>query len=215
MGTIILRGISSALVATVLTILAGMIWNVMGFGGLSVSNLVDIGLAVSCLFGGFRAGRESGQWFLGGVTGAGYVIVGVLLLALFAPVRTLGVFQVLAEGALLGSIAGAFAAGGAPVSRRRPLGQGRWASGRSYGRDNIWAEEKAFDEKPNYDKVSDEIYPNKDESYENFSEEEYKDKNGKDDGLYDRELPEEAIVDKYRSGNPWWEEEIGQKRAGV
>lgn len=80
----------------------------MGFQVIGVSGLVDIGLAVSCLSGGYRAGKESGLWFLGGIAGAGYVGAGVILLALFAPVRTLGVMQVLVEGVILGAVAGAF-----------------------------------------------------------------------------------------------------------
>ena len=111
MGTAVLRGISAALLVTVLTLLAGLLWRATGLGGLSVSNLVDIGLLVSCLVGGYRAGQESGAWVLGGLAGAGYVGVAVLILALFLPVSSWGIMQVLAEGGVIGLIAGAFGAG--------------------------------------------------------------------------------------------------------
>ena len=111
MGGFVLRGITTALLVTVLTLFAGIIWNAMGSSGLSVSRLVDIGLFLSCLVGGYRAAKESGVWLMGGVTGAGYVIVGTLLLALFLPIRGLGFLQVLAEGALIGLVAGAIGAG--------------------------------------------------------------------------------------------------------
>lgn len=141
MGTAILRGISASLLVTVLTLMGGMLWTAMGFGGISVSGLVDIGLLLSCLIGGYRTGKESGVWILGGVTGAGYVAVGSLLLALFLPLRSIGVFQVMLEGGLAGLIAGAIGARG--TGRMR--GMGRIASfGRpqtSYAMSTDYAEE--------------------------------------------------------------------------
>ena len=113
MGTYLLRGITTALLVTVLTLFAGIVWGATGLGGLSVSQLVDIGLLASCLVGGYRTANESGEWWLGGVTGAGYVTVGTLLLALFLPVRGWGFIQILAEGAIIGSVAGAIGVGGA------------------------------------------------------------------------------------------------------
>ncbi|MHB1654016.1 MAG: TIGR04086 family membrane protein [Desulfitobacteriaceae bacterium] len=125
MGTVILRGISSSLLVTVLTLLGGMLWNAMGLGGISVSELLDIGLMLSCLVGGYQTGRGSGIWILGGLTGAGYVAVGAMLLALFLPLRSWGVLEVILEGGVLGLIAGAFGAGGmrgmASSGRIRPL----------------------------------------------------------------------------------------------
>lgn len=111
MGGFILRGITTALLVTVLTLVTGILWNAMGFGVLSASRLLDIGLFLSCLVGGYRAAKESGSWVMGGITGAGYVTVGTLLLALFLPIRGLGFVQVLAEGALIGLAAGAIGAG--------------------------------------------------------------------------------------------------------
>lgn len=113
MGTYLLRGITTALLVTVLTLFAGIVWGGMGLGGLSISRLLDIGLLASCLVGGYRTAKESGKWWMGGVTGAGYVTVGTLLLALFLPVRGWGFIQVLAEGAIIGLVAGAVRAGGA------------------------------------------------------------------------------------------------------
>lgn len=121
-GSFILRGITTALLVTVLTLFAGIIGSATGFGGLSVSRLVDIGLLLSCLVGGYRAAKESGVWLLGGITGAGYVIVGTLLLALFLPIRGWGFMQILAEGALIGLVAGAFATG-----TKKELGSG-WST---------------------------------------------------------------------------------------
>lgn len=112
MGPYVLKGITTALLVTVLTLFAGIVWGVMGLGGLSVSRLLDIGLLASCLIGGYRTAKESGVWLLGGVTGAGYVTVGTLLLALFLPIRGLGFVQILAEGVILGLVAGAIGAGG-------------------------------------------------------------------------------------------------------
>jgi hypothetical protein len=113
----ILRGITTALLVTVITLFAGMVWGAMGFGGLSTSGLLDIGLMISCIIGGFRTAKETGEWVTGGITGAGYVAVGTLLLALFLPIRTWGFIQVMGEGTVIGLVAGAFGAGGAA---RRP-----------------------------------------------------------------------------------------------
>jgi len=113
MGSFILRGITTALLVTVLTLFAGIVWSVMNLGVLSISKLLDIGLLASCLVGGYRTAKESGEWLLGGIVGAGYVTVGTLLLALFLPIRGWGYIQVLVEGAIIGLVAGAVGAGGA------------------------------------------------------------------------------------------------------
>ena len=126
MGTYLLRGITTALLVTVLTLFAGIGWGAMGLGGLSTSRLLDIGLLVSCLVGGFRTAKESGEWWMGGATGAGYVTVGTLLLALFLPVRGWGFVQVLAEGVIIGLVAGAVGAGAA-----KGVVSGAWQGRRS------------------------------------------------------------------------------------
>lgn len=148
MGTIILRGISTSLLVTIITLLAGLLWNAMGFGGLTASNIVDIGLVASCLMGGYRAGKESGSWGLGGVVGGGYVGLGILLLSLFLPLQSWGIVKVLGEGAGLGLVAGAWGASTARggnkglEARRRPYSLS-WA-GPQHTRGAGW--EKEWDE---------------------------------------------------------------------
>ena len=121
MHSCILKGITTALLVTILTLCAGIAAGALGFSGLNISGLVDIGLLLSCLIGGYRAAAGSGEWLAGGITGAGYVAVGTLLLALFFPIRVWGFIQVLGEGALIGGVAGAFGAGGA---KKRKAGSG-------------------------------------------------------------------------------------------
>ncbi|MHB8125512.1 MAG: hypothetical protein ACYDEJ_07690 [Desulfitobacteriaceae bacterium] len=111
MGRAVLQGISTALLVTVLTLVAGILWSSTGLGVVSVSQLVDIGLLASCLIGGYRTGKETSHWYFGTLVGAGFVTIGSLLLALFTPVRGIGFLQVLLIGALLGSVAGAFGTG--------------------------------------------------------------------------------------------------------
>lgn len=140
MGNSILRGMSTALLVTVITLFAGMFWTAMGFGGLTMSILVDIGLIASCVTAGYKAGKESGQWILGGVSALGYVILGIMLLSLFTRLSGWGAVQVLGEGGLIGILAGAFGAGGV-TGRNRPAGSwrssGRFSSwGSSYNRDS-------------------------------------------------------------------------------
>ena len=94
MHSCILKGITTALLVTILTLCAGIAAGALGFSGLNISGLVDIGLLLSCLIGGYRAGAGSGEWLSGGITGAGYVAVGTLLLALFFPIRVWGFIQV-------------------------------------------------------------------------------------------------------------------------
>ena len=126
MGSSILRGITTALLVTVLTLFAGIVWGVMDLGGLSISRLLDIGLLASCLVGGYRTAKESGEWLSAGIVGAGYVTVGTLLLALFLPIQGWGFIQVLAEGAIIGLVAGAVGAGGA-----KGTGMSAWSGKRS------------------------------------------------------------------------------------
>ncbi len=112
MGSSIIKGITTALLVTVLTLFAGIVWAVMHLGGLTISQLLDIGLLASCLVGGYRTAKESGEWLLGGIVGAAYVTLGTLLLTFFLPVQGWGFIQVLAEGAIIGSVAGLVGAGG-------------------------------------------------------------------------------------------------------
>ncbi|AET70617.1 hypothetical protein Desor_5233 [Desulfosporosinus orientis DSM 765] len=125
MGSNILKGITASLLVTFLTLLAGVIWSAMGLGGLSISQLLDVGLIVSCLVGGYRTAKASGSWLMAGTAGAGYVTVGTLLLALFLPIRGLGFIQVLGEGILISLVAGAFGAG------KKRYVSGSWGGGRS------------------------------------------------------------------------------------
>jgi putative membrane protein (TIGR04086 family) len=117
MGNSILKGISAALLVTVLTLLAGMLWTSLELGGLSMSTLVDIGLIASCVAAGYRAGKESGQWILGGVASLGYVALCIILMALFLEVSSWGIIQVLAEGGLIGILSGALGAAGTSTKR--------------------------------------------------------------------------------------------------
>lgn len=125
MGSYVLRGVTTALLTTVVTLLAGVLWTFIGFEWMGVSRVLDIGLVISCFLGGYRTAKESNVWFMGGVTAAGYVIVGTLLLALFLPIRGFGFLQVLIEGVFLGLIAGAVGSGkrrSASGVRNRRLG---------------------------------------------------------------------------------------------
>lgn len=129
MGNSILRGMSTALLVTVITLLAGMFWTAMGLGGLTMSTLVDIGLIASCVTAGYKAGKVSGQWILGGVSALGYVILCIMLLSLFIKVSGWGAIQVLGEGGLIGILAGAFGAGSV-TGGNRPAGG--WKSPRRF-----------------------------------------------------------------------------------
>ena len=126
MGSSILKGITTALLVTVLTLFAGMLWSFMNLGGLSMSRLLDIGLLASCLIGGYQTAKESGEWLAGGIVGAGYVTVGTLLLTFFLPVQGWGFIQVLAEGTIIGLVAGAVGTGGA-----KSIGMNAWSGQRS------------------------------------------------------------------------------------
>ena len=129
MGSSILKGITAALLVTVLTLFAGIVWVVMHLGGLTISQLLDIGLLASCLVGGFRAAKDSGEWLLGGIVGASYVTLGTLLLTFFLPVQGWGFIQVLGEGAIIGSVAGVVGAGGG--KGLRGSGKSPWSENRS------------------------------------------------------------------------------------
>jgi hypothetical protein len=147
----ILRGITIALLVTVLTLLTGIALSVLNLGSQSIIGLLDFGLLVSCLISGYWTAKASGKWWLGGIVGIGYVIVGTLLLALFLPIRGWGFIQVLAEGAAIGLVAGAVAAGGnkgtlwsGKSSTYRPSYAGYEPN--SVSRRFDWDEEKDFNE---------------------------------------------------------------------
>jgi putative membrane protein (TIGR04086 family) len=121
----VLKGISASFLVVALTLLAGVLWYSADTEWGNISGFVDVGLIVSCLVGGYRTGKESGGWFLGGIAGASFVALSAALMTLFLPVTLWGAAQVIAEGAVLGSLAGVLGARG-EKRHRRPIAATGW-----------------------------------------------------------------------------------------
>lgn len=111
MGTSILKGITTGLLVTVLTLLVVLGTTLAGFEKNIISYFVDFGLLLSCLAAGYRASRNSGRILAAGLASGGYAVVGVLLLALYFPIDTLGAVKIISEGTGLGLLAGVLGAG--------------------------------------------------------------------------------------------------------
>ncbi|NLP43786.1 MAG: hypothetical protein GX351_04075 [Peptococcaceae bacterium] len=111
MGTSILKGVTTGLLMTVLTLLVVLGCTVMAVDNKIMSYIVDFGLLLSCLAAGYRASRHSGRILPAGLASGGYAIVGVLLLALYFPIDTLGAIKIISEGTGLGLLAGLLGAG--------------------------------------------------------------------------------------------------------
>lgn len=111
MGTSILKGITTGLLVTVLTLLAVLGTTLAGIDKSIISYIVDFGLLLSCLAAGYRSSRNSGRILPAGLASGGYAVVGVLLLALYFPIDTLGAVKIISEGAGLGLLAGVLGAG--------------------------------------------------------------------------------------------------------
>lgn len=226
MGNIILRGISSALVVTVITLLAGMLWSTMGYGGLDPSSLVDIGLAASCLVAGYRSGREGGVWIWGGVSALGYVSLAILLAALFLPISGWGAAQILAEGGLMGVLAGAVGAGRAPGKGTRWQGRDSLFSSRvsRWGADeNKWDAGNRWDSSADYENKEsinsreinngDAPDPGSDGEWEEWMSEDLRLRGKKEEKTFiqyqddkEREKEKENRITPERKR--WWEEDV-------
>ncbi len=111
MGTSILKGITTGLLITVLTLVAVLGTTLAGFEENIVSYIVDFGLLLSCLAAGYRASRSSGRILPAALASGGYAVVGVLLLALYFPIDILGAAKIISEGTGLGLLAGILGAG--------------------------------------------------------------------------------------------------------
>ncbi|NLI91972.1 MAG: hypothetical protein GX434_07105 [Peptococcaceae bacterium] len=111
MGTSILKGITTGLLVTVLTLLAVLGATLAGMDKSIISYIVDFGLLLSCLASGYRASRNSGRILPAGLASGGYAIVGVLLLALYFPINLIGAIKIISEGTGLGLLAGVLGAG--------------------------------------------------------------------------------------------------------
>lgn len=133
MGDTILKGVSAALLVTVLTMVTGLVVSSMEWNGISTSTIVDIGLVISCVAAGFVSSRESGNWLLGGIASLGYVSLCLLLMALFLELRMWGVIQVLAEGILIGGLAGVFGASISGNKRGRGIRSGQFFANSLWG----------------------------------------------------------------------------------
>ena len=111
MGTSILRGITTGLLVTVLTLLVVLAATVSGFENIVISYIVDFGLLLSCLAAGYKASKSSGRILPSGIASGGYALVGVLLLALYFPIEILGAAKIISQGTGLGLLAGVLGAG--------------------------------------------------------------------------------------------------------
>jgi hypothetical protein len=111
MGTSILKGITTGLLITVLTLVAVLGTTLAGFEENIVAYIVDFGLLLSCLAAGYRASRSSGRILPAALASGGYAVVGVLLLALYFPIDILGAAKIISEGTGLGLLAGILGTG--------------------------------------------------------------------------------------------------------
>ena len=111
MGTSILKGITTGLLITVLTLLVVLGATLSGFENTVISYIVDFGLLLSCLAAGYRASRSSGRILPAGIASGGYALVGVFLLALYFPIEPLGAAKIISQGTGLGLLAGVLGAG--------------------------------------------------------------------------------------------------------
>lgn len=111
MGTSILKGITTGLLITVLTLLVVLGATLSGFENTIISYIVDFGLLLSCLAAGYRSSRSSGRILPSGIASGGYALVGVLLLALYFPIEPLGAVKIISQGTGLGLLAGILGAG--------------------------------------------------------------------------------------------------------
>lgn len=216
MGNNILKGISSALFVTVITLLGGILWNTLGYQGVNVTTLVDIGLITSCITAGFRTGKGSRIWFLGGLAALGYVGLCIILAALFLPISGWGAVQILAEGGLIGILAGAFGAGKQGLSIDG-IGLKRSASSHPLAfSSSSWDDERHWEER--YDDRHEEGYGRNEES-DNKKESEWdqwmsKDRDDRDVKI-NKDKHEDKISqvseDNWLKGEKraWWDEETG------
>jgi len=111
MGTSILKGVTTGLLMTVLTLLVVLACSVAAVDNKIISYIVDFGLLLSCLAAGYRASRHSERILPAGLAAGGYAIIGVLLLALYFPIDILGAVKIISEGTGLGLLAGLLGAG--------------------------------------------------------------------------------------------------------
>ncbi|NLL52277.1 MAG: hypothetical protein GX248_06185 [Peptococcaceae bacterium] len=118
MGTGILKGITTGLLVTVLTLLAVLASSMAGIDKTIIAYLVDFGLLLSCLAAGYRASSYSGRILPGGLAAGGYAVVGILLLALYFSIDIFGALKIVSEGIGLGLLAGVLGAGVLSSERR-------------------------------------------------------------------------------------------------
>lgn len=210
MGNNILRGISAALFVTVLTLIGGILWHTFGYEGFNVTTLVDIGLVASCITAGYRTGKESRIWFLGGIAALGYVGLSILLAALFLPISGWGTVQILAEGGLIGILAGAFGAGKQGLSLEG-IGSRRAAH-------PLAVSSSAWDDEHHWEDRYEQSYRHKEHS-DDQRESEWDQWMARDQELIqekDRKVPKENKMSQVDEENwfkgekhAWWDEETG------
>jgi len=111
MGTSILKGITTGLLVTVLTLLIVLGTTLAGIEKNIIAYIIDFGLLSSCLAAGFKASSNSRRILPGGLAAGGYAIVGILLLALYFSIDILGAIKIISEGTGLGFLAGVMGAG--------------------------------------------------------------------------------------------------------
>lgn len=125
MGTSVLKGITTGLLVTILTLLAVLGTTLAGLEKSVSSSIVDFGLLLSCLASGYHASRSSGRIIPAAFASAGYTLVGIILLALYFPVDRVEAVKIISEGTGLGLLSGILGAGVLFSNQRYLKRQGR------------------------------------------------------------------------------------------
>ncbi|ADY56769.1 hypothetical protein Sgly_2484 [Syntrophobotulus glycolicus DSM 8271] len=139
MSKSILKGITTGLLVTVLTLLAVFSSAVLGFDQDTITYVIDFGLMLSCLSAGYKAARDSGMLIPAALAAASYALIGILLLALFFPINPSGAISVIGECLILGLLSGILGTG--------IMKKGRLESGRTY---HFLNEDKEEEEETNF-----------------------------------------------------------------
>jgi len=184
----------------------------LDWGGLAPSTFVDIGLISSCIAAGYVAGKESGQWILGGVAGLGYVLLCIFLMALFLELKPWGIVQILAEGGLIGMLAGAIGAGPGGAKGRTKY----WARTRNLPlwEDNYYSY-SAREKDTHLEDWDDLLKEDKNSYSDSYSKEDWQEDwpkaKGGSDNLWEEVKWEEKkrkAQDDFKKKKAWWEEDV-------
>ncbi|MDR2737026.1 MAG: hypothetical protein LBB49_05625 [Gracilibacteraceae bacterium] len=104
MGTSVVKGVTQALIVTILALAAVMVVSWLGAGSQYLLLIIDVGLVLGCIIAGYRAAFVANRVLPGIVAVMAYVFLVLILLSFYFQILPFGALKVLTGAVLIAMV---------------------------------------------------------------------------------------------------------------